>query len=189
MFSKEEKQLIIDEYKRKYSNNLSWSYGYSSIESIVDDFCSKKICKEHLKRRTEEELDNLKKVILANIDKIKSAKSFEELYGIICNITSRIHGISHLTSYDISLPIGYYLGFGPEYIYSHAGTKTGLMNICGIEVKEKIVKAGLGDPFRYCDLSAAQLEDMFCIFKDGVEKDRSCSTDCSTERGKNEKGC
>jgi len=76
-----------------------------------------------------------------------------------------IDGIGVLTVYDIAHRIGAYLGKEPTRVYAHAGTKVGALalGIDGDVFDPRIL------PKAFLRLSAAEVEDCLCIYKDDLE--------------------
>jgi hypothetical protein len=92
--------------------------------------------------------------------------SFSELIASIQH--SKIKGIGDLTIYDTAQRIGNYLGIQPDKIYLHRGVRTGAEILLG-KIKTKfIIKDQLPAPFSKSDLSAADFEDILCIYKNRI---------------------
>jgi hypothetical protein len=66
--------------------------------------------------------------------------------------------------YDTALRIGAYLHLKPELVYLHAGTRIGARNLGFDSSAEFIATRNFPDEFR-C-LSASEIEDVLCIYKD-----------------------
>jgi hypothetical protein len=93
-----------------------------------------------------------------------AAESFAELHRLIERQIKPVQGIGDLAVYDIARRIGAYLGHEPETVYLHAGTREGAraLNLEGnaIDVSEF--------PVKLRNLSAAEIEDCLCIYKDAL---------------------
>jgi hypothetical protein len=74
--------------------------------------------------------------------------------------------IGPLAVYDITQRIGRYLGLEPEDVYLHRGTREGAraLGLCGETVKKDQF------PAAFQRLSAAEIEDCLCIFKDELKR-------------------
>jgi len=95
---------------------------------------------------------------------LRAAKSFAELHDIIDRHIKPIRGIGELAVYDIAHRIGAYLRHAPEAVYLHAGTREGAraLNFAGKTIDVSELPAGLRK------LSAAEIEDCLCIYKDAL---------------------
>jgi hypothetical protein len=123
----------------------------------------------HQKRIVPARLIEFAERLIENHIAISNAKNFDELIRIVQEKGNEIKGIGTLAVYDISLRIGAYLGFEPEKIYIHAGTKVGAINLLGNEnVKgrhtfEKEVFVTKCAAFQ--ELCPADIENFLCINK------------------------
>jgi hypothetical protein len=90
---------------------------------------------------------------------------FEALFRLVHEKIGAIDGIGALTIYDIAHRIGAYLRKEPTRVYLHAGTRVGALAL-GIEgdvVNPEIL------PKQFSRLSAAEVEDCLCIYKDDLK--------------------
>lgn len=95
---------------------------------------------------------------------ISRCASFDELYALVDAVIGPIPGIGELTVYDTSHRIGAKLGLESRRVYLHAGTRVGARAL-GLHGNRKFVEIDeLPTPLRA--LSAAQVEDCLCIYKD-----------------------
>lgn len=106
-------------------------------------------------------------------EKIKSVKNFEELLNLI--IIEKITGIGSLALYDITLRIGYYMKIKPDFIYLHAGAKTGANNFFGRKIKSRYLSkdefvAKVND---FKNFSCEEIEAFLCIHCNG-NKNTGC---------------
>jgi hypothetical protein len=99
---------------------------------------------------------------------LQSCSSFDELFRTVEEAIGELAGIGPLTVYDISFRLGVYLDLHPEKIYLHAGTRQGA-RVLGlgagadsIDVKDV--------PVALRRLTAAEIEDCLCIFKDELQQ-------------------
>lgn len=93
---------------------------------------------------------------------LERAKCFGELHRIVATEIAPIRGIGPLAVYDIAHRIGAYLGLEPDAVYLHAGTRQGAAAL-GLK-GEMVALAEIPSALR--KLSAAEIEDCFCIYKD-----------------------
>lgn len=101
-------------------------------------------------------------------NQIAAASSFHELHEILRCICNRIAGLGELYAYDTALRIGSYLGFEPEGVYLHAGTRVGARAL-GMDTKRPYIPVDeLPGPLRA--LPAHELEDLLCIYKSQLRK-------------------
>lgn len=111
----------------------------------------------------------------AHLEAISMTRSFEELHAFVGSVIGPIHGIGELTIYDISHRIGAHLGFEPQKVYLHAGTRTGALalGLTGMVIEKEDL------PTEFKDLSAAEIEDFLCIYKDQLRGNSSQISNCS----------
>lgn len=103
--------------------------------------------------------------------RLTNAADFEVLHMIVGTEIGAIHGIGRLMVYDVAQRIGAFFGKYPRRIYLHRGTKQGAA-VLGFR-GETLDPALL--PPAFSRLSAAEIEDCLCIYKDhfaGVNRKR-----------------
>jgi hypothetical protein len=104
---------------------------------------------------------------------LSEALSFDEVYEIVklCKVT----GFGELSIYDTAVRISAYLGFKPNRVFLHAGTRIGAKSL----EKKGLLGEGLSekDTLPVCDfpqpvhkLDALQLENFLCSFKKEINK-------------------
>ena len=100
---------------------------------------------------------------------IGHAANFDQLLAIIETI--KCYRIGDLTCYATATRIGAYRNLFPGRIYLHAGTRTGAMSIIGnISGRKYIMVDDLPNEFLQYRLTASDLEDILCIFKDDFKQ-------------------
>ena len=93
---------------------------------------------------------------------------FEQLLQFIDAQIRPIHMIGDLAIYDIAQRIGAYLGIEPDDVYLHAGTKQGATAIGLGRGRNKL---GINEfPEEFRRLSASEIEDCLCIYKDSLKR-------------------
>jgi hypothetical protein len=117
----------------------------------------------HQRRLKRADLQLFAERITGKLTEIEVAKNFDELYNII--LSCRVLGVGELAIYDTANRVGEYLKLEPDYIYLHAGTKTGAEKLLGKVKGHKLLKTQLPEPFRSSNLPPAELEDILCIYK------------------------
>ena len=77
-----------------------------------------------------------------------------------------MRGIGELAVYDIACRIGAFLGFRPDRVYLHAGTREGAraLGLRGASVRKIDLPGAFG-----C-LSPAEIEDCLCIYKADIQR-------------------
>ena len=99
---------------------------------------------------------------------IEATKSFHELLELLQPICSNITGLGELYAYDTSLRMGAFLGFEPQHVYLHAGTRKGVRAL-GIDTARSFVTVSeLPKPLRA--MPAHELEDLLCIYKETLRE-------------------
>ena len=107
---------------------------------------------------------------LLNVDLAK-ARSFDELHSLVARTLAPIAGIGELTIYDTAHRIGAYLGLRPEFIYLHAGARSGAKAL-GLDYRaSKLPMSAL--PKAFHKLLPEQVEDCLCIYKASLAYERT----------------
>lgn len=112
--------------------------------------------------------------------RLANPADFDAVHAIVAAEIGAIHGIGKLMVYDIAQRIGAFFRKHPRRIYLHQGTKQGAA-VLGFR-GETLDPALL--PPAFSRLSAAEIEDCLCIYKDrlaGVKRKRPGSR-CVTAR-------
>jgi hypothetical protein len=106
--------------------------------------------------------------------KIKNVKSFEELLNLL--IIEKTVGIGYLALYDIALRIGYYIKIKPDFIYLHAGAKTGAINFFGRKIKNKYLSKDefVAKATDFKNFSCAEIEAFLCIHCNNKKNNKGC---------------
>lgn len=102
--------------------------------------------------------------ILQLESEIAAAADFEELHSTVRVACASVQGTGPLYCYDVAHRIGLHLGIEPEVIYMHTGTREGAKAL-GIDVKGKKHIRVSELPIELRELSAADAEDVLCIYK------------------------
>lgn len=166
--SKDEKyQVIIANYKIKKDENNVCPNSINNLEDAIifaaqaTDSTGKRFL--HQRRIRKKCLMHFRDNILRYRENINNANSFEDLHAIVEK--ARIYGIGELAVYDTAQRIGQYMGLYPNYVYMHAGTRSGARNLIGEKARMNMVdKTEFPESFR--KLSCAEIEDILCIYKD-----------------------
>jgi hypothetical protein len=117
---------------------------------------------DHQRRIPRLALDAVRRRLIAA--RIRKVGSFHELFSIVDSALGGIPSIGELVVYDTALRIGANLGFEPDRVYLHRGTRRGARPL-GLNWRaEWLLPADLPKEFR--SLPAWQVEDILCIFKD-----------------------
>ena len=99
----------------------------------------------------------------AELQRIKRAQTFHELFEIVESTIGNIKWAGELLVYDTSLRIGAKLMLSPEKVYLHAGTREGARYL-GFEGTRRFLE--LHDlPLALQSLRPDQVEDVLCIYK------------------------
>lgn len=118
----------------------------------------------HQRRLTEINLHHSRYRLLAVRDKLESCQSFSDLLDLIQSESGRINGLGPLYCYDTALRLGAYIGFAPERVYLHAGTRDGAQAL-GLEASlESVDVKQLPESLQ--QLEPYEVEDLLCIYKD-----------------------
>ena len=94
---------------------------------------------------------------------VRSCKSFHDLHSLLKRVLSDVRGLGELYYYDTALRLGAFLGFAPEHVYLHRGTRAGARAL-GLDSSAEFLKLSqLPAPVRA--LQAHEVEDFLCIYK------------------------
>ena len=113
-------------------------------------------------------LQEAEKRLIGIIDKIEVSKDFEKLHSLVSEQFEPINGAGRLYCYDVSLRIGWKLGFEPSLVHLHAGTAIGAKHI-GLDHKRAWVLVE-ELPEELHTLSAFEAEDFLCVMKSKLSK-------------------
>ncbi len=133
----------------------------------------------HQRRIPEAVLKEAEQKLLAAINDLEAAQNFDQLLVAVDKTVGPISGVGELTVYDIAYRIGAFLELKPEIVYLHAGTRSGARTL-GIR-GNTVTKDQL--PVAFSLLSAEEIEDCLCIYKDAFDQTESSSNGCD-RRGK-----
>ena len=117
----------------------------------------------HQRRIPERALEESARRLLASIEELRRAPSFEELVTRVRDMIADIHRIGALAVYDTALRIGAKLNLEPEVVYLHAGTRDGAKALGLCVARETIPTSELPTAFQ-C-LRPREIEDALCIYK------------------------
>lgn len=166
-------QAIIRRYKGKHygshERETAWFAGQPTLRAAIEYAATatrnadgKRF--DHQRRAPKAALQQAKCQLLQHENKIAACRTFEELMELIKGVASSIHGLGELYIYDTALRIGSKLGIQPDRVYLHRGTRDGAKRL-GYSVNRLYIEMHeLPEALR--KLSAAEVEDILCIFKD-----------------------
>lgn len=122
---------------------------------------------DHQRRITSAAINESLPTLRRAIKQIEKCTTFSELHKLLEELLTPIHGIGKLYVYDTSARLGTKLGLQPDRIYLHAGTRVGAKNL-GLDVRRGSVAVD-ELPSQLRDLTAGELEDLLCIYKDHLK--------------------
>jgi hypothetical protein len=173
---------IVDNYIREYSddarNEMRAFEGESSpaaaIRKAALSQCWNGKRHPHQRRIPIMVLRQAEERLQAIGPSLAKAADFAVLHRLVEEEIGRIKGIGELAVYDIAHRVGAHFGKEPRLVYLHAGTRTGAR---GLNLKgDSVDPASLPDAFSR--LSAAEIEDCLCIYKDELNGLRRRSHRC-----------
>jgi hypothetical protein len=96
---------------------------------------------------------------------LEQAQTFDEILSIVAQ--AKVPNINKTTFYDTAHRIGLYRQIPPDKIYLHAGTGEGAKRLFGpLGKKKHLLLSEMPPEFQRPDLTASELEDILCIYKD-----------------------
>jgi hypothetical protein len=117
----------------------------------------------HQRRIPQLALEESRDRLLENVDLVRSAKSFDELFDLVNALIRPISNIGELTVYDTAVRIGARFGLEPDRVYIHAGTRAGASALGFDRRRHTIEMSEL--PATIQRLSAQETEDLLCLYK------------------------
>lgn len=162
---------IIAAYVRDYRAGAHQEQRWFAIQKSLEDAVSLAALAQspsgkrlsHQRRIPAAVLATARRALLANLRRLKEAKSIEDLHKEVESIVGPIQGIGELYVYDTAVRISAKLGLRPKYVYVHAGVREGAKN-CGFERgRKRIAVDELPLPFQTLD--PLEIEDILCIYK------------------------
>ena len=122
----------------------------------------------HLDPSTVEEV---RRVLQANREAITRVADFDELIVLLERLVGNVRGAKEMYIYDAALRLGAYLKKLPERVYLHRGTRLGAEALVrDLGDRKWIAVEELPPPFRV--LSAHEIEDVLCSYKDDIARVR-----------------
>lgn len=163
-------QACVDEYIRRFRTGAREEIGFYMKQSTLSDAirvaatCQSANGKRHPHQRRipGTSLRKAKQQLLEHQEALRAAQNFAELYAVIVSKIGLIRGIGELAIYDIAHRIGAFLGFEPDEVYLHAGTRAGAK---ALGYSGRLIKKDELPP-EFAPLTAAEIEDCLCIYKD-----------------------
>ena len=122
---------------------------------------------DHQRRLKQVTLNEAKEKLLEAEKRIGECRAFDDLLIQVEETLAGIRGQGKLYRYDSALRIGAWLGLSPDTVYLHAGTRDGAVKLGISGERRSVSKNELPEPLR--SLSAAEIEDILCIFKGRIE--------------------
>ena len=118
----------------------------------------------HQTRLKPHHLADAARVLTDNLSTLAVARNFAGLHALLLRLLGSQAGLGELYVYDTALRIGANLGFLPQAIYLHAGTRAGA-KVLGLGINGSVLlKSQLPEPLQR--LQPHELEDVLCIYKD-----------------------
>lgn len=178
-------ELLIDEYEAdgaiRLRNELEY---YRSIKSFADVIVlatqglgPERSMHKHQCRLGYDLLRQQAAVLVESATLLRQSRSFKELYASIESL--RLYGVGPLACYDTAIRLGSWLGLMPTEIYLHCGARQGYRAL-GLMPRGRIAEIG-SLPLVLQRLTAVDLEDFLCIYKDRLAG-RSGSTSCKNKQ-------
>jgi hypothetical protein len=127
----------------------------------------------HQRRIPKALLEQAERHLQATAKDLERATDFTDLYHIVELEIGSIPGIGPLTVYDISHRLGAFLRKAPDLVYLHAGTKRGaaVLGLSGAAIHPGQL------PAVFSRLTAAEIEDCLCIYKEHLRKSSAPNPD------------
>jgi hypothetical protein len=121
-------------------------------------------------------LQESRRRLLRQLPKLRTASSFDELFGQVSRAIGDIYRVGELAIYDTALKIGVRFGLEPDVVYLHRGTREGARNL-GLPTRGGRLAMSVV-PRELRTLSPREVEDFLCIFKDAFREDGGPGRGC-----------
>ncbi|MNV66008.1 hypothetical protein D3C71_1587360 [compost metagenome] len=118
----------------------------------------------HQRRIPAHVLKHAGQTLAPHADELRSATDFDALHEAVERLLSDQLGVGPVQIYDFSARIGLWAGRHPTRVYLHAGVRIGAHNL-GLQTVDRQWLALSEMPAPLCDLKAAEVEDILCIYK------------------------
>jgi len=122
----------------------------------------------HQYRLSKSTLEQATQALAARKSRLRSCKSFADLFTTVEELVGVIPGIGELYVYDTAQRLGANLGRQPTQVYLHRGARDGALNIGMDPNKSTLEISDLPGAFKL--LSAEEAEDCLCIYKDHLKQ-------------------
>jgi hypothetical protein len=162
---------VVDDYKAGPARWSQDELGYfASIRTIDDSIAEAALSRvggvklSHQRRIPIAVLENCRRQLLMNRDAVRRSRLFDDLFDLVDATIGPIHGAGELLVYDVALRIGARLQLSPQRVYLHAGSRKGARAL-NLRWREKQIEMTELPP-ALRELSAHQVEDVLCIYKD-----------------------
>jgi hypothetical protein len=175
---------IVEAYIRTYRNGADGELrGFERERSLSSAIRRAALCQReggkrysHQRRIPRRVLGEAELRLQAAERGIAKVADFDALIRLVDEKIGGIAGIGALTVYDIAHRIGAYLRKEPTRVYAHAGTKVGAL---ALGVADDVFDPKIL-PKAFSRLSAAEIEDCLCIYKDELTGVSSGSRDMNS---------
>jgi hypothetical protein len=173
---------VVRHYRAEFQADAARELRFFAIQRSFEDAISKAAMAQrpdgkrfsHQRRIPKSALEESRRRLLRARSRLANATDFDTLLKIIEDTIGPIHRIGKLTVYDTALRIAAWRRLEPEVIYLHAGTRVGARAL-GLAYREGVIALKeLPAPLRR--LSAREIEDVLCIYKDVFQRGRRASS-------------
>jgi hypothetical protein len=126
----------------------------------------------HQRRIKRSVLENARRVLASksNIQKLKSCRSFEEIFELVARCCDQIPGTGPLYVYDTALRVGAFAKKLPKQVHLQAGALLGARAL-GLDVKKSPLPVS-DFPKVMQRLAPHEIEDFLCIYKANLSEVR-----------------
>lgn len=164
---------IVRHYRENYSENVRGEMSFFGdpdidLATAIARACASKNADgklgSHQRRVGHAVLANTLQPLLSRIPEIRACDDFDELHRVVEDSILLIRRVGQLTIYDIAQRIGWYLGLSPEHVFLHAGVREGARALGFDASVSRLERSQF--PIELQRLSAAELEDVLCLYKD-----------------------
>lgn len=123
-------------------------------------------CDPHQRRIGNRRLSKFAAAVVERKKEIRRCRDFDELLVVI--ESARFAGIGKLAIYDAAVRIGVWFGQRPRQVHLHAGTTVGAKAL-GLPTRDGVLSVKQF-PKTVQRLSACEIEDFLCIYKDVLRR-------------------
>ena len=167
---------IVQDYRDHYDNDKTDQESWFGLEckSLGEAIARATASKlrhgnynSHQRRINKSVFGSAERALLKIESQFAATATFDDVLRLVDTALKGISGAGELFRYDVADRIGCYLKLRPDQIYLHAGVRIGVENL-GLGVSQTSISLSELNG-RFENLSAPEIENLLCIYKDQMK--------------------